>query len=290
MPELEVINLDQPQLGLRLQLLTAAGPVNVPGLQACYVDDEGDEILVSNDVLVMLGIDLERLLEQVALKAIRVDDALDTDRLDREDAASMPARSILESFSAERYERLEKIVKSNEIWHTVFRDTDLPADVEPMDIKLKKDASPYSCAGRKLYLYQERFVHLFGRQLLRDGVIELYKELLMFLDSSGDGFSIIITQVKKSNDSVPVWTLQHEPVACISGVWRGAQRKWSVIEQEAYPIVKACLDTDHTNLINVLASGQEWKPGQCGKLARWASYITPYRYTIEHIDGEHNDV
>ncbi|KDO24134.1 hypothetical protein SPRG_20927 [Saprolegnia parasitica CBS 223.65] len=99
MPDLQVINLDQPQLGvavgkttlqldkkvqLRLQLHTAASPVNVPGLQACYVADEGDEFLVSNDVLVMLGIDLKRLLEQVAgvllkireIKAVRLNQTL----------------------------------------------------------------------------------------------------------------------------------------------------------------------------------------------------------------------
>ncbi|OQR88675.1 hypothetical protein ACHHYP_06696 [Achlya hypogyna] len=199
-PNLNVITLDQPQLGvcvgnttlqlrkkveLHLQLTTAAGPVNVPGMQPCYVVEEGDEFLISNEVLVKLGIDLERLLEQVALgqlsrsevesgddlgddeelgdletslNALRVDDTGDTARLDQEDAQAveaMLARAVADGFPAEQYDRLEKIVKSYEIWRAVFRGTDPPADVEPMSIKLKPDATPYSCAGRKLNPLQE---------------------------------------------------------------------------------------------------------------------------------------
>ncbi|RLO05090.1 hypothetical protein DYB28_013814, partial [Aphanomyces astaci] len=45
---------------------TAAGPVKVPGKRRCYVVNDGDEFLVSDDTLKTIGIDIDRLLEQVA--------------------------------------------------------------------------------------------------------------------------------------------------------------------------------------------------------------------------------
>ncbi|RLO07667.1 hypothetical protein DYB28_007523 [Aphanomyces astaci] len=45
---------------------TATGPVKVPGKRRCYVVNDGDEFLVSDDTLKTIGIDIDRLLEQVA--------------------------------------------------------------------------------------------------------------------------------------------------------------------------------------------------------------------------------
>ncbi|OQR84634.1 hypothetical protein ACHHYP_13112 [Achlya hypogyna] len=75
---ISVIDLEQPKLGfgvgktpvtltqmvqLRLQLHTTAGTVNVPGLQPCYIVLSGDEFILSTDVLKLLGINIDRLLE-----------------------------------------------------------------------------------------------------------------------------------------------------------------------------------------------------------------------------------
>ncbi|RHY83962.1 hypothetical protein DYB37_012173 [Aphanomyces astaci] len=51
---------------LALQLQTAASPVKIPGKRRCYVVAEGDEFLASDDNLKAIGIDIDRLLEQVA--------------------------------------------------------------------------------------------------------------------------------------------------------------------------------------------------------------------------------
>ncbi|KAF0747440.1 hypothetical protein AaE_007728 [Aphanomyces astaci] len=52
---------------LTLTMQTAAGPVKVPGKRRCYVVNDGDEFLVSDDTLKNIGIDsIDRLLEQVA--------------------------------------------------------------------------------------------------------------------------------------------------------------------------------------------------------------------------------
>ncbi|RLO06393.1 hypothetical protein DYB28_014489, partial [Aphanomyces astaci] len=80
-PQLEVVKLAAPFVGtacnqmpfeassyvnLTLTMQTAAGPVKVPGKRRCYVINDGDEFLVSDDTLKTIGIDIDRLLEQVA--------------------------------------------------------------------------------------------------------------------------------------------------------------------------------------------------------------------------------
>ncbi|RHZ22820.1 hypothetical protein DYB37_013980 [Aphanomyces astaci] len=86
-PQLQVVKLAMPFVGtacnkmpfeassyvdLTLTMETAAGPVKVPGKRRCYVVNDGDECLVSDDTLKTIGIDIDRLLEQVA--RLEVDD------------------------------------------------------------------------------------------------------------------------------------------------------------------------------------------------------------------------
>jgi hypothetical protein len=51
---------------LRLIIYTAAGPVQVPQPSICYITGQGNEFLVSEGTLKSIGIDMNRLLEQVA--------------------------------------------------------------------------------------------------------------------------------------------------------------------------------------------------------------------------------
>ncbi|RLO07338.1 hypothetical protein DYB28_004216 [Aphanomyces astaci] len=48
---------------LTLTMQTVAGPVKVPGKRRCYVVNDGDEFLVSDDTLKTIGIDIDCLLE-----------------------------------------------------------------------------------------------------------------------------------------------------------------------------------------------------------------------------------
>ncbi|KAH9088226.1 hypothetical protein LEN26_019606 [Aphanomyces euteiches] len=126
--------------------------------------------------------------------------------------------------------------------------------------------------------------------------------LCLFTDASDQGWSIIVTQVDKFDDELPIQEQSHEMLVCQSGMFTGAQKSWSVIEKEAYPIARACeklnyllmrpegfrMYCDHKNLIHIFAPGKEWPEHTRGKLMRWAAIIGGYRYTIEHIDGIHN--
>ncbi|KAH9133773.1 hypothetical protein AeRB84_020220 [Aphanomyces euteiches] len=126
--------------------------------------------------------------------------------------------------------------------------------------------------------------------------------LCLFTDASDQGWSIIVTQVDKFDDELPIQEQSHEMLVCQSGMFTGAQKSWSVIEKEAYPIARACeklnyllmrpegfrMYCDHKNLIHIFVPGKEWPEHTRGKLMRWAAIIGGYRYTIEHINGIHN--
>lgn len=91
-------------------------------------------------------------------------------------------------------------------------------------------------------------------------------------------------------------------MVCRGGLFKGAQVNLSTVEQEAYPIVRACGDfayllereqgvriyCDHANLIKIFALGKEVKQHVRGKLQRWALKMIGIRYEVEHIRGEYN--
>ncbi|KAF0717166.1 hypothetical protein As57867_002454, partial [Aphanomyces stellatus] len=126
--------------------------------------------------------------------------------------------------------------------------------------------------------------------------------MCLLTDASDEGWSIIVTQVHDFNETIPIDEQEHEMLTCQSGLFTGAQQRWSVIEKEAYPIARACsrlnyllmrpkgfrMYCDHKNLIHVFAPDVEWKAHTRGKLSRWADIISEYRYVIEHIEGERN--
>jgi transposase InsO family protein len=126
--------------------------------------------------------------------------------------------------------------------------------------------------------------------------------MCLFTDASDTGWAIIVTQVRNFSENQPIQQQTHELLNCQSGMFKGAQLQWSVIEKEAYPIAHACsklnyllmrpkgfhMYCDHKNLIHVFAPDKEWKSHVRGKLMRWANVIGEYRYIIEHIDGAHN--
>ena len=126
--------------------------------------------------------------------------------------------------------------------------------------------------------------------------------MCLLTDASDVGWSVIVTQVRKWVDGLPVEQQAHELLVCSGGTFTGAQRNWSVIEKEAYPIVMACdklsylllrpkgfrMYCDHRNLIHLFAPGSEMKKHVRGKLLRWSVKLMDYRYTIEHVEGVSN--
>ncbi|KAG9414785.1 hypothetical protein AC1031_008200 [Aphanomyces cochlioides] len=155
---------------LRVQLHTKAGRANLPGMQSCYVINSCDDFIISRGALESIGIDMNRLLEQVAehqsledgddvgepdegddiicgveIRHMRGNFA-ELDREDRAAAEDLVQNAIVElKKSSEDDEKeianLWKVVleaANGGVWR--FRGTDEPADVPAMRIKLKPES------------------------------------------------------------------------------------------------------------------------------------------------------
>ncbi|KAH9184644.1 hypothetical protein AeNC1_013379, partial [Aphanomyces euteiches] len=126
--------------------------------------------------------------------------------------------------------------------------------------------------------------------------------LCIFTDASDIGWGVIITQVRDGAADTAVDQQQHELIVCKSGTFKHAQVNWSIVEKEAFPIVKTCVDMeyllarlngfnvycDHKNLIRIFAPTKGVPKHIRGKLQRWAAILTPFNFTIHHIDGSSN--
>ncbi|ETV78978.1 hypothetical protein H257_07762 [Aphanomyces astaci] len=88
--------------------------------------------------------------------------------------------------------------------------------------------------------------------------------------------------------ALPASDQRHEPLAFLSGSFRGASGRWPIVEKEAFAVVESCkrleyllirpggfrLFTDHRNLAH--------------KLQRWALTMTAFPYVVECVAGEEN--
>ncbi|ETV64725.1 hypothetical protein H257_18441 [Aphanomyces astaci] len=185
-PQLQVVKLAAPFVGtacnqmpfeassyvdLTLTMQTAAGPVKVPDKRRCYVVNDGDEFLVSDDTLKTIGIDVDRLLEQVA--RLQVDE--DGDDLDKVggDCVELPQRSAVRAatmkavlpaakneveealqgmidgavdngFPMEHVKYLWDVLSKHDIWRIKFDGSDPPAKVKLLKVTPKdgKEAQP----------------------------------------------------------------------------------------------------------------------------------------------------
>ncbi|KAH9137013.1 hypothetical protein AeRB84_018060 [Aphanomyces euteiches] len=127
----------------------------------------------------------------------------------------------------------------------------------------------------------------------------------VFPDASLRFWGAIVTQVPMNQLSLSIDSQDHEPLAFLSGPFRGSQMAWSIIEKEAFSIVETCkrmdflllrpngfkLYTDHRNLTFL------YDPHSCSrdvarytaeKVQRWGLVMMGFNYTIHHIDGEDN--
>ncbi|RHZ31957.1 hypothetical protein DYB31_015077, partial [Aphanomyces astaci] len=166
---------------LRIRLSTEAGPVNLPGVQLCYVISRSDSLLVSRYALQSIGIDMNHLLEQVAQHQSHEDGddvgepdedediafgvathrlqggEQDLDKLDEDAAVSLLEKAyetlkIIDAGKQVKTRKLKDIImqaSAKGVWRAQFRGTDEAANVPAMDIKLKADAQPHRCKARK---------------------------------------------------------------------------------------------------------------------------------------------
>jgi len=87
-------------------------------------------------------------------------------------------------------------------------------------------------------------------------------DVCVYTDASQDHWGAVITQVAQGELSKPREAQEHEPLAFLSGSFKGASSRWPIVEKEAFAIVETCkrmeylllrergfhLYTDHRNL------------------------------------------
>jgi transposase InsO family protein len=119
------------------------------------------------------------------------------------------------------------------------------------------------------------------------------------------GWAAVLTQVPASDMKLPHAERDHQPLAFLSGCFRGASCNWSVIEKEAFALIRALtttdyfcqtengvvIYTDHRNLVYLFDPlGAE--PGMhrhtAAKLLRWGARLSAFNYVIEHISSKDN--
>ncbi|KAG2974847.1 hypothetical protein PC121_g23517 [Phytophthora cactorum] len=107
-------------------------------------------------------------------------------------------------------------------------------------------------------------------------------ELCVLLDVSHGGWGLIVSQVKVWKENTPVHEQDHHRLVCKGCLFKRLSLNWSIVEKEAYTLVKACKDfkyllqrknglkmfTDHVSLLNIVNPSREIKRHVSNKLQR----------------------
>jgi RNase H-like domain found in reverse transcriptase len=131
------------------------------------------------------------------------------------------------------------------------------------------------------------------------------KRLCVFTDASQTFWSAEVTQVPSEDLDNPLADQRHEPLAFISGSFKGPSSRWPIVEKEAFAIVETTdrldyfllhpngfsLFCDHRNLqyiFDPLTTNPRLGRHSASKLFRWAFMLSVFRYTNEFLPGDCN--
>lgn len=133
------------------------------------------------------------------------------------------------------------------------------------------------------------------------------KVFCLFPDASELFWASVLTQVPKedADSTIPYGEWDHEPLAVLSGAFKGHSKGWGIPDKEGFAVKESCaklahflahrggfrIFTDHRNLRYIFnprgVVSQISKP-QADRLERWAVFLRGFDYSIDHIEGEHN--
>ena len=135
------------------------------------------------------------------------------------------------------------------------------------------------------------------------------KEFCLWTDASADSWGAVLTQVPAHefhDDSLDWNSWSHEPLAFLSGVFRGSELRWAIPDKEAFAIFNSCkrlayllvrqrgfhVFTDHRNLVyifNPLGSNTHLGKPAADRLERWSLTLRAFDFTIQHMPGDQNN-
>ncbi|EGZ22769.1 hypothetical protein PHYSODRAFT_495714 [Phytophthora sojae] len=158
-----------------VQLLTAAGPVNLRRLQCVVIDGDADEFLLGDRTLKSLGINVDHLLERLAAKGapeededgIPKDDIVGATNLDEimDRLDVMVDDAVKAGFPHEFKDALRDATNEEvDLWRTKLG-ADPPAKLEPLRVVLVDGSTPYRTKPRQYSELKTKFLRDYGRQL-----------------------------------------------------------------------------------------------------------------------------
>jgi len=129
--------------------------------------------------------------------------------------------------------------------------------------------------------------------------------LCVWTDANDKGWAGVITQCLPSELSKPMAEQHHHPLAFFSGLFTGAELRWSTLEQEAFAVKQTCMKgqhllrrpggfwvfTDHRNLVFLLSTELAPRDGHrqaSDRVERWRVAMSMFQYSIRHVPGKDN--
>jgi RNase H-like domain found in reverse transcriptase/Integrase zinc binding domain len=131
------------------------------------------------------------------------------------------------------------------------------------------------------------------------------KHVCIYTDASDNFYSGMIAQIPEHHLDLAVQEKQHQPLAFISGRFRGSQERWTIPEKEAFDVIETVTKhsylllasyqfsilSDHFNLKYMyapLSLDPSLARHTVSKIQRLALKLATYTYRIEHIASELN--
>jgi RNase H-like domain found in reverse transcriptase len=149
--------------------------------------------------------------------------------------------------------------------------------------------------------------------ILQSAIIELMtlafpnpdKGIRVFTDASDRFYDSLVTQLHEEQLYLPTEEQDHQPLAFLSGEFKGAQLRWTVPEKEGFAIVDTVTKVDYhllshdefsilsdhldlTYIYNPLSADPTLARHFVHKLQRWALKMSVFSYRMEHVTGELN--
>jgi RNase H-like domain found in reverse transcriptase len=131
------------------------------------------------------------------------------------------------------------------------------------------------------------------------------KRIFVLTDASDLFFAGMVTQIDEEQLDLPMEEQDHQPLAFLSGEFKGAQLRWTVQEKKSFAIVDTetkvdyllpshdefSILSDHLNLTyiyNPLSADPTLTRHVVQKLQRWALKMSVFSCRMEHVMGELN--
>jgi RNase H-like domain found in reverse transcriptase/Integrase zinc binding domain len=131
------------------------------------------------------------------------------------------------------------------------------------------------------------------------------KRICVLTNVSDRFFAGLVTQTHEEQLDLPMEEQDHQPLAFLSGEFKGAQLRWTVPEKEGFAIVNTVIKvdylllshdefstlSDHLNLTyiyNLLSAEPTLARHVVHKLQRWALKMSVFSYRMAHVMGELN--